>query len=208
MIKTDVVPPPLCLCTFSHAMNLTDLPDDVINEIFRWLDGESLYSCTLVNCRFMVLFVNSYSFQVNKALHVNLHKAQEFEYRYRLEKYELVNTCHGERSYQSRIDVLKHFTQMWWSDIWCPRTPFEIHHIDGGCIAYELVGGVFAKTDGSSLTIQWLPSFSTPSRQVIFPPQRIGFSIKDFALDPTQDVVAFVDANQSYVIQTFKINPT
>lgn len=189
-------------------MNLTDLPDDVINEIFRWLDGESLYSCTLVNCRFMVLFVNSYLFQVNKALHVNLHKAQEFEYRYRLEKYELVNTCHGERSYQSRIDVLKHFTQMWWSDIWCPRTPFEIHHIDGGCIAYELVGGVFAKTDGSSFTIQWLPSFSTPSRQVIFPPQRIGFSIKDFALDPTQDVVAFVDANQSYVIQTFKINPT
>lgn len=84
-----------------------------------------------------------------------------------------------------------------------PRIPFEVYRVDGECIAYELVGGVFAMTDGFSLTIQWLPSFSTPSRQVILRPNRIGFSIKDFALDPTQDVIAFVDGNHPYVIQDF-----
>ena len=184
-------------------MNLINLPVDTITEIFRWLDGDSLYSCFLVKYRFIIPFINLYLLQVNKTFHAILHQAREFEYQYRLDRLGLINTCYGERSYQSRICVLKHFTRMWSSDILSPRMPFEVYHVDGGCIAYELVGGVFAMTDGSSLTIQWLPSFSTPSRQMILRPNRIGFSIKDFALDPTQDVIAFVGGNHPYVIQVF-----
>jgi hypothetical protein len=73
--------------------------------------------------------------------------------------------------------------------------PTEVHEIEGICIAYELVAGVFAKTDGRSFTIQWLPSLVTPARQVVRSQRQLEFQIKDFALDPTQDVVVFIEAD-------------
>ncbi|KAJ3558537.1 hypothetical protein NP233_g11490 [Leucocoprinus birnbaumii] len=160
-------------------MKFLDLPDDLIAEILRWLDEDSVYTCSLVN----------------KGLRAYLHHDLEFEYRYRLAKHQLVDTCHGRFTYEQRIHLLKHFTWMWWSDIGSPKEPYEAYRIEGRCIAYELVAGVFAKTDGSSLTMQWLPSLFTPARQITYSRRKIGFPIKDFALDPTQDLITLIEAD-------------
>jgi hypothetical protein len=122
---------------------------------------------------------------------------REFEYRYRLEKQGMISTRIGGRSYEAKIDTLKQFTSHWWQSPNGTRLPSEVYEIHGGCIAYELVAGVFAKSDGYSLTIQWLPSFETPSRQLIRSKQEVGFSIKDFALDPTQDLIVFLEGDLS-----------
>ncbi|KAJ3562138.1 hypothetical protein NP233_g9765 [Leucocoprinus birnbaumii] len=160
-------------------MKFLDLPDDLIAEILRWLDEDSVYTCSLVN----------------KGLRAYLHHDLEFEYRYRLAKHQLVDTCHGRLTYEQRISLLKHFTWMWWSDVGNPKESYEAYRIEGRCIAYELVAGVFAKTDGSSLTMQWLPSLFTPARQITYSRRKIGFPIKDFALDPTQDLITLIEAD-------------
>lgn len=105
----------------------------------------------------------------------------------------MVNTCNALYSYDDRIRILKRYVRSWSSNI--ERTPTQLHHIDGECIAYELVAGVFVKTDGLSLTIQWLPSPSTDAKQLIRPPEELLIPIKDFALDPTQDLIVMIQAD-------------
>lgn len=94
--------------------------------------------------------------------------------------------------------TLKSFSRAWRaSEI--PRPPTQTYPIEGDCIAYELVAGVFAKTDGLNLTVQWLPSFLRPAQQLVRSQAQLGIPIKDFALDPAQDVVALLEADNLYV---------
>lgn len=81
--------------------------------------------------------------------------------------------------------------------------------VPGACQAYELVGGVFSKTmnvkvnvgnglEGGSrhLIATWLPTRmdrdESTIRRIIRPD--LGISTRDFAIDPTQDLIALVDA--------------
>lgn len=67
----------------------------------------------------------------------------------------------------------------------------------GTCQAYELVGGVFAKsmgqgTNGSRhLITTWLPTATKPARSSVR--EDIGIPTRDFAIDPSQDLIALVD---------------
>jgi hypothetical protein len=68
----------------------------------------------------------------------------------------------------------------------------------GTCQAYELVGGVFAKImniegrSGSSRHFQasLLPNSEHSGREIVH--QDIGLRTRDFAIDPTQDLLAHV----------------
>lgn len=108
----------------------------------------------------------------------------------------MIDTSEGQYSYETRIRALKQLTHLW-SMSELERTPTHTYPITGECIAYELVAGVFAKTDGSTLTIHWLPSLVTPARQLVR--AQLGFHIKDFALDPTQDLIVMIEADRLYV---------
>ncbi|KAA1473248.1 hypothetical protein DENSPDRAFT_881900 [Dentipellis sp. KUC8613] len=73
--------------------------------------------------------------------------------------------------------------------------------LDDNCLAYELVSGVLAIVGNkpgvygnegrSHLTASWLPSTSQDERRVVF--DDLGLVVKDFAMDPTQDLLALVE---------------
>lgn len=80
----------------------------------------------------------------------------------------------------------------------------------GGCHAYELVGGVFAKsvnfgigpgawgTGSRHFVAALLPNrhHHTPTK---VERQDLGVPARDFAIDPTQDLIALVDIDDSSV---------
>lgn len=76
--------------------------------------------------------------------------------------------------------------------------------MSGFCQAYELVGGVFAKTSSSGgifshfgsrhFVSTLLPSSSDPGHTMVR--DDLGISIKDFAIDPTQDLIALVKIDE------------
>jgi hypothetical protein len=78
----------------------------------------------------------------------------------------------------------------------------------GECAAYELVGGVFAKTgradatmagrpeqsEGPSLVARWLPTKDNDEDDdLVIERASVGVPARDFALDPSQDVLALVE---------------
>lgn len=65
--------------------------------------------------------------------------------------------------------------------------------ITGRCKAYELVGGVFAKTSGEDMLYVHLP---TQTEDVwTHHNLDLGFPIRDFAMDPSMDLVAILEEN-------------
>lgn len=72
--------------------------------------------------------------------------------------------------------------------------------VSGRCNAYELVGGVFAKTMDTSangagsrhFAASYLPSRAGGAAETVV--EDVGVPTRDFAIDPTQDLIAFVEA--------------
>lgn len=84
--------------------------------------------------------------------------------------------------------------------------------VPGACQAYELVGGVFSKTmngntgngmeSGSRHLIStWLPTRNDQDNDTIGRVVRpdLGVATRDFAIDPTQNLIALVDAEDKCV---------
>jgi hypothetical protein len=79
----------------------------------------------------------------------------------------------------------------------------------GSCQAYELVGGVFAKTTtahaGSGASKQflasWLPSINDPGHKI--ENEDVGLWARDFAIDPTQDLIAYLVVNHDMYVTSF-----
>ena len=61
----------------------------------------------------------------------------------------------------------------------------------GACHAYELVAGTFSISNGSNLFVIWLPS-ATHDGHVLHR-KTIGLSVRDFAIDPTEDIIVFLE---------------
>lgn len=67
------------------------------------------------------------------------------------------------------------------------------------CQAYELVDGVFASSEDNGLngsrhlSLTWLPTFCEPARYI--ERKDMGVALRDFAIDPSQDLIALVVAN-------------
>jgi hypothetical protein len=70
---------------------------------------------------------------------------------------------------------------------WKRTTTVVVPHY---CKAYDLVAGVFASSDGQNLNIFGLPSNGNEGYGLTRTPN---FPIRDFAIDPTEDVVAFLE---------------
>lgn len=65
------------------------------------------------------------------------------------------------------------------------------------CRAYELVAGTFATSNGSDLLVIWLPSPTHDGH--VLRHETIGLSIRDFAIDPTEDIIVFLEDDSKYV---------
>lgn len=93
-----------------------------------------------------------------------------------------------------RLALLLDRRRRWRELDWIEKIPVTM---PGACQAYELVGGVFAKTMGGlhmggsyHLNATWLPSRTQPARSLIR--EDLGVPTRDFAIDPSQDLIVIV----------------
>ncbi|KLO10377.1 hypothetical protein SCHPADRAFT_832626 [Schizopora paradoxa] len=99
-------------------------------------------------------------------------------------------------SAQERLELLLDRRRRWRALDWAAKVSVPIA---GECLAYELVAGVFAKAMSMKRT-SWLGSehlalVHLPTRQTageVVIREDIGLFCKDFAIDPTQDLIAFI----------------
>ena len=73
----------------------------------------------------------------------------------------------------------------------------------GECRAYELVAGTFSTSNGSNLFVIWLPSTTHDGRVLCH--ETLGLSVRDFAIDPTEDIIVFLEDGSKFVIFTLLV---
>jgi hypothetical protein len=97
--------------------------------------------------------------------------------------------CPSPLPVADRLRMLQERRQAWQELRWTRCVPVDI---PGHCQAYELVGGMFAKTTGPARHFYgvWLPTRDAPGYQVEH--KDIGLVTRDFAIDPTQDLIAYM----------------
>lgn len=199
-VKADVKDP--------ETLTLILLPSELLIEILRHVDGRSILQCSSVRvpyCSFLV-DLNLTNFQVCRTLNRVIDSSAELQYHIELALDCMLDGPPSTVTISERLEQLRTLRRAWTLFEWKKevRVPMP-----GFCHAYELVGGVFAKTfssgsidhnqSGSRRFIScWLPSSSAPGHTLVR--NDIGISTRDFAIDPSQDLIAFVQSDDDLCV--------
>jgi hypothetical protein len=144
----------------------------------------------------------SVTLQVCRELKKVIDSSVELQYRIELALDCMLDGPPSTLTVSERLEQLRDLRRAWTLFEWKKeiRVPMS-----GCCQAYELVGGVFAKTSnfqggifshfGSRHFVStWLPSSSDPGRSLVR--NDLGIATRDFAIDPTQDLIALVKTDE------------
>ncbi|KAF8879597.1 hypothetical protein BD779DRAFT_1551441 [Infundibulicybe gibba] len=149
------------------------LPDEIRLEILGNLDYRDLLRCRLVCSNFNTIIEGSSELQLILELGMD----------------GMMATPGADHLTPSqKLTLLREKRRAWdtlsWRNIQSVR-------IAGGYLAYELVGGIFMNTfTGHDLLVSWLPSLASGGKQAFT--ESLGGRIRDFALDPTQDLIIYL----------------
>ncbi|KAH9031031.1 hypothetical protein EDB85DRAFT_2146374 [Lactarius pseudohatsudake] len=157
---------------------LLDLPVNILSEVLALLDH-----CSTLR----------YS-AVCKQLHALVATSLNLQYRIELAAGGLIDgPPRGPASTATaRMDLLLERRVAW--RVMRPRRRAAVA-LAGPCHAYELAGGLFAKAieefgAARRLVASWLPSNTADETRLVI--DDLGVRIKDFALDPSQDLIVFL----------------
>ncbi|KAJ3531709.1 hypothetical protein NMY22_g8036 [Coprinellus aureogranulatus] len=151
---------------------LLTLPTEVVVELLTWVDVQSLLRCRRVCSSLRDAIDNEPSLQLSVEL-----TRSELSY----------TTDNGLCS--DVIERLRQQRKNWHELAWTGK--YE-HPLTGPCNAYEMVDGLFVKTDSDGqIIILELPTTRNPSFKVLID-DHIGFQPGDFTLDATQDLIVFL----------------
>ncbi|KZT07120.1 uncharacterized protein LAESUDRAFT_699525 [Laetiporus sulphureus 93-53] len=160
----------------SHSL-LDVLPVEITIQILQRLSCREILRCSLA-C---------------KALRTIIQVSVEIQYKIELDVDGLEDGLPSQMSTKERLELLLDRRRRWRKLDWVERVTVPSPRLSH---AYELVGGVYAKgapfgeTNGSHVfSATWLPSRMQAMRKV--ERDDVGVSMRDFALDPSQDLVAF-----------------
>ncbi|KAI8977791.1 hypothetical protein BD414DRAFT_517035 [Trametes punicea] len=161
---------------------LLTLPDELLVEVLKHLDAKHLLRCRLA-C---------------KSMSVTIKNSLQLQYNIELEADGLVDGYRCPLSLAERYVLLMQRRRRWrdldWSKVVSITAPAM-------CQAYELVDGVFASSMhtgfGASrhLSLTWLPTSREPARKI--ERDDMGALVCDFAIDPSQDLIALVVSENS-----------
>ncbi|KAJ7472142.1 hypothetical protein FB451DRAFT_1252002 [Mycena latifolia] len=157
------------------SLSLDGLPQEIILEILNLLDGKTLIqSCSLVCHRWKYAIDNS----------------AELQYTLELWGDGMVVGDPSNSPFVEKLGALHERRRAWFGLNWTSKTVVPIDSSSG---AYELVNGVFAQQNSplESFTTISLPSARDPVPKMASTSD-IGVPFRDFVIDPTQDLVAFV----------------
>ncbi|KAI0251641.1 hypothetical protein BJV78DRAFT_415852 [Lactifluus subvellereus] len=156
-----------------------DLPVEILSEVLVHLDHLSILHCSAV-C---------------KQLHLLVASSLGLQYRIELAAEGLVDGPPGglAPTTAARMEQLLERRAAWRA--LRPRRRAAVA-LAGHCHAYELVGGLFAKAleeygAARRLVASWLPSTAAGETRLVV--DDLGVRIKDFALDPAQDLVVLLE---------------
>ena len=138
--------------------------------------------------------------KICRAFNDVIKQSLELQYKIELAADGLVDGIGVDLTTAERLALLYDRRKRWRVLDWTKRTAVSV---PGACQAYELVDGVFAKSMMSGthlygpgshhLNATWLPTRSQPARSLVR--EDIGVATRDFAIDPSQDLIALVDAD-------------
>lgn len=165
-----------------HSRHFLDLPLEIIEETLSRLNFVEILHCSMTCRHVHELVKNS----------VNL------QYAIELGACGMVvtdsKTLSTAECHRSLIDRQHAWRMAEWKVT-------ETVPISGHCDAYEFVSGVFAKTmtpgglsapmTSRHFTAVWLPTLTQKGRTIVH--EELGISTKDFAIDPTQDLLVLVE---------------
>ncbi|OSC98108.1 hypothetical protein PYCCODRAFT_1480843 [Trametes coccinea BRFM310] len=159
---------------------LEGLPEELLVEILDRLELKYLLRCRLV-CRYLRAIIE---------------KSIQLQYHIELEADGLVDGIGCPLTIAERYALLLQRRKRWRLLRWSHIVPISA---PGRCQAYELVDGVFASSAASEfvasphLSFTWLPTEREPARTI----ERadVGLAVRDFAIDPSQDLMAIVVAD-------------
>lgn len=158
---------------------LLDLPVEILSEVLVLLDHLSILHCSAV-CR---------------QLHALVATSLNLQYRVELAAEGLIDGPPGgpASTTAARMDVLLERRVAWRA--LRPRRRASVA-LAGHCHAYELVGGLFAKAleefgAARRLVASWLPSSTADETRLVV--DDLGVRVKDFALDPAQDLIVLLE---------------
>ncbi|KAG1769125.1 hypothetical protein EV702DRAFT_1140109 [Suillus placidus] len=172
----------------SETPTLILLPSELLVEILRHVDGRSILRCSSV-CHKLNRVIDS---------------SAELQYHIELALDCMLDGPQSTLTVAERLEHLRTLRRAWTLFEWKKevRVPMP-----GFCQAYEFVGGVFAKTSSSGgihnqsgsrkFISSWLPSSSDPGHTLVR--DDIGISTRDFAIDPSQDLIALVKSDDNFV---------
>ncbi|KIK36486.1 hypothetical protein CY34DRAFT_811252 [Suillus luteus UH-Slu-Lm8-n1] len=170
------------------ATSILGLPSELLIEILRHVDGRSILRCSCV-CRELKRVIDS---------------SAELQYHIELALDCMLDGPQSTASVAERLEQLRNLRRAWILFEWKKEVRIPM---PGFCQAYELVGGVFAKTSSSvgdhnqfsprKFISSWLPSSSDPGHTLVR--ADIGVSTRDFAIDPSQDLIALVQSDNNFV---------
>ncbi|KAI6154469.1 hypothetical protein EDD17DRAFT_1490102 [Pisolithus thermaeus] len=164
-----------------------DLPPELWTAIFLLMDGRTILRCSAVCHRFKDI----------------IQASMELQYRIELVADGMVDGPPSSLTVGERLTRLRELRRSWatlqWSSKICVPMP-------GPCHAYELVGGVFCKMHHSApqpfrarhLTAAWLPSALDPQGRTLVR-ENVGFPTRDFAVDPSQDLIIYFKGGEGNV---------
>lgn len=184
-------------------LHFLSLPEELQVEILIRTDYRSLLRCTLVSRLvipqpILTLMVRR---QVCKSLNHVIKTYSAMQYIIELGANGMEATSYTLSHVvllQKLRDRLKAWKQLDWKRFRViPSGDFS------ECRAYELVAGTFSTSNGSNLFVVWLPSASHDGR--VLRHESIGLSVRDFAIDPTEDIVVFLEDDPKCVTFTILI---
>ncbi|KAI0795917.1 hypothetical protein C8Q75DRAFT_744368 [Abortiporus biennis] len=170
----------------SRKVAFLDLPHELVAEILTYLHFRDLLRVTTL-CR---------------TLNQTVTHSVELQYKIELGADGMVDgpRTPGSMPIADRLRLLLDRRKRWQNLDWTQQITLPLH---GACQAYEMVAGVFAKTmtipghTGSRyLACTWLPTRSEPAHTLV--KEDIGIPSRDFAIDPSQDLIALVDVDESF----------
>ena len=190
--------PPLLM---PSQLQLLDLPVEILSEILCQLDHIHILRCSVVwafyfskNSDPTLTPLRSCN-KVCKQLHVLINTSLALQYRIELASDGLVNGQPGgsASTTAARMEILLERRAAWRALRPNRRTSVAFA---GHCHAYELVGGLFAKAledfgIARRFVASWLPGNGRGESRFVV--DDLGVRIKDFALDPSQDLLVLLE---------------
>ncbi|KAI9059862.1 hypothetical protein FKP32DRAFT_1595876 [Trametes sanguinea] len=158
---------------------LEALPAELLIEVLSHLEVKYLLRCRLV-CRYLRDIIQ---------------KSVQLQYNIELEADGLVDGIGCPLTIAERYALLLQRRRRWRHLRWSQIVPISA---PGRCQAYELVDGVFASSAATGfiasphLSFTWLPTEREPARTIEW--ADVGLRVRDFAIDPSQDLMAIVAA--------------